>query len=1168
MGKIFISYRREDTRDITGRIYDCLEARFGSSAIFMDVAAIPFGVDFREHIQQAAEQSGVLLAVIGRTWLHAADEGGRRRLNEPDDFVRVEIEMALQRGTTVVPVLVHGAAMPSAADLPTSLQPLAFRNAAEIRSGRAFRGDLDRLIRSLQDIVGVPAPSSGAAAGGVAPEPEAPGQCPECGRTNSRDRVFCGGCGAPLQEPCLACEHVNSAWDRYCGNCGTDLAARRQARIEELEATRQEIGSLRNDCRHAEAINLLEEMAALEHPRLTTLASWAQELLPTVRAELQELKEQRDHLIATAEASLAKHDYDDAVRLLEQVPEPLRTQQIQHLLDDSRLKAREVAACLQARIEELETTRQKTGSLRNDCRHAEAIPLLEDMASLEHPRLNAFASWAQELLPTVRAELARLERQKDDLATAAEASLAKHDYGEAVRLLEQVPEPLRTQQIQHLLADSRPKAQEVATLRAEIHEATRAGEFDELSTRARRYLELKPYPEQVRALAETWLQHISTAADARLREHRYAQAASLLEEVPEALRTPQMQCVLDDSRAKAQEVATLRAGIEEAIRAGEFNELATTVPRYLELKPYPQQVRKLAEEWMRHISNAASAKVREYQYAEAANLLEKVPEALRDEEMDHLLQHAKGVAAELRSLAAAIREAQSAGDVKSVLSSLDRYLELKPNCEKGRDYIDKVRRDRLLAAQASYARHDYEKAANLLEQVPEPLRTQDMRSSLEAAQAKAAELRSLRAEIQEAERSDDLGQLLPKLSRLLSVKPNDDQARRLAADFLGLGPTGCPDDEFREFQSLLSEIDRGSMAEARRMLLAMIRQHGSPGKLLQAKAFVEGSMVGELWRQRLRSAESIAFSPQGRLVAVGGNGRITLLDAATESEAFVSEISDKRYQPVKSVAFSPDGRYVLAGGDDRIVHLLDCETREEFRRFEGHKGAVNTVAFSPDGRFALSGSEDDTIRLWDVNSGKRVVLRSGTRGLFSESTGVVSCVAFSDDGSSIISCGESGIHLWETRTGLRTRTLGDGWVSVSCVALSPDGHLAASTDFRSPEIRFWDVSSGRELFVLEGREQIGSLDFSPDGCRILSGDVHGTVRLWDVEGRSEICALNRSDTFEKKGREQEGLEGRSVPTFRVRWDWDTTSAMVAFSPDGHRAVFANEDMIILWALPK
>lgn len=157
MTKIFISYRREDSADVAGRIFDHLERRFGRDRLFLDVDAIPYGDDFRRRIDEALNHTGVLLAIIGDRWLGPADQAGAsRRLDDPDDYVSIEISSALKRGIPVVPVLVGEAQMPGVAELPARLAELPYRNAAEVRSGRDFFFQINRLIDAIADSLASP----------------------------------------------------------------------------------------------------------------------------------------------------------------------------------------------------------------------------------------------------------------------------------------------------------------------------------------------------------------------------------------------------------------------------------------------------------------------------------------------------------------------------------------------------------------------------------------------------------------------------------------------------------------------------------------------------------------------------------------------------------------------------------------------------------------------------------------------------------------------------------------------------------------------------------------------------------------------------------------------------------------------------------------------------
>jgi formylglycine-generating enzyme required for sulfatase activity len=149
MSKIFISYRRDDSADVTGRIYDRLIQQFDRGAIFKDVDSIPFGVDFRIHLDAQVAKCEVFLAVIGRDWMQHLGSTGRTRLDDPRDFVRIEIESALKRQIPVIPVLVRGASIPQAKRLPVCIQDLSYRNGITVRPDPDFHRDMDRLIDYL-----------------------------------------------------------------------------------------------------------------------------------------------------------------------------------------------------------------------------------------------------------------------------------------------------------------------------------------------------------------------------------------------------------------------------------------------------------------------------------------------------------------------------------------------------------------------------------------------------------------------------------------------------------------------------------------------------------------------------------------------------------------------------------------------------------------------------------------------------------------------------------------------------------------------------------------------------------------------------------------------------------------------------------------------------------
>jgi hypothetical protein len=150
--RIFVSYRRGDSGH-AGRLYDALAAQFGAENVFMDIDAIDPGVDFADVISREVSSCDVVLALIGRGWVTATDAAGRRRLDDPDDFVRLELESALARDIFVIPTCVQGATIPAADELPPVLAPLVRRQGIELRD-IGWRDDVARLIRRLERLAG------------------------------------------------------------------------------------------------------------------------------------------------------------------------------------------------------------------------------------------------------------------------------------------------------------------------------------------------------------------------------------------------------------------------------------------------------------------------------------------------------------------------------------------------------------------------------------------------------------------------------------------------------------------------------------------------------------------------------------------------------------------------------------------------------------------------------------------------------------------------------------------------------------------------------------------------------------------------------------------------------------------------------------------------------
>jgi CHASE2 domain-containing sensor protein len=171
MPKIVLSYRHKDAAGMARLFFEELKARYGAASVFMDVD-IPYGLNYRTHIEQVLRDCNILVAIIGPKWL-----GPRRaRIKQAEDPVRLELETALKCNIEIIPVLVDGASMPTTAQLPDSLQDFHFRNAARVDAGPDFRAHVDSLIAQIDKDIGWPPAGAAPVAASVAPAQTTPAQ--------------------------------------------------------------------------------------------------------------------------------------------------------------------------------------------------------------------------------------------------------------------------------------------------------------------------------------------------------------------------------------------------------------------------------------------------------------------------------------------------------------------------------------------------------------------------------------------------------------------------------------------------------------------------------------------------------------------------------------------------------------------------------------------------------------------------------------------------------------------------------------------------------------------------------------------------------------------------------------------------------------------------------
>lgn len=326
----------------------------------------------------------------------------------------------------------------------------------------------------------------------------------------------------------------------------------------------------------------------------------------------------------------------------------------------------------------------------------------------------------------------------------------------------------------------------------------------------------------------------------------------------------------------------------------------------------------------------------------------------------------------------------------------------------------------------------------------------------------------------------------------------------------------------------------------------------------------------ELWSIQRSRHSKVAFSPDGKLLASGfdgGTSKVWDAETGTERQTLTGHSTS-----VNRVAFSPDGRWMATACDDGTMKVWESASGSELRTLQGHTSAVNDLAFSPDGTRLISASDDHTLRIWDTSTGQTLHMLDGHAA-------EVASAQFSPDGRQIASGSvDRTVRLWDANNGQELRAFRAHDLGVHCIDFARDGKRILSA---ANELKLLNAESPTANTMKEHVAPLSFLTFSPDSQRLLSGDVSGCIKSWDINSRQLLRSISSNEgtniTYSATGNwmawqnDEVSLQTWDLPKQQIvheiklhSSDASTRSTFIAISPDGQQIASDIGDQLKVW----